>query len=771
MSETINYKLKFDTNGNAVLEKLGISANAATSKVEVLRGKLSKLGDCMFALNNISDAFGRINQSITNAIQPGVEYNSSLADLSAITNVTGDKLKEIGNYARDNAKVFGGSAAQGLESYKLILSKLGPEIANVPEALQGMGKNVSILSKTMGGDSVAAANVLTTAMNQFQVSLDDPTKATKTMTDMMNVMSAAAREGSAEMPQIQAALEQSGMAAKMAGVSFEEANAAIQVLDKAGRKGAEGGVALRNSLSILAEGRFMPEKTQSALKAAGVDVNALGDKSLKLTDRLKLLKPVMNDSALMSQVFGRENANAGIALISGIDQIDKYTMAITGTNAAQEQATIVMGSYSEKMSRMNAKFDDMKISFFNMTKDILPGLQAAFYGIQTLTIAGTGINAIACVGETAYGKAIASRTKKMWNGVTAQWAMISSGGTWIGVAILAAFATKVFSAAVAGLGKAIYNIPGIGWILLGITLLVGLIKLLWDKSEKFRQVLFGIWEATKAVFYNIGVVIKAIWENVVKPVFMFFINTWKAIINGIVSAAKWLWEGLVSIFSAIGQFIYDWVIMPVWKGIMWVIDGIAGFFAKAWGWISSTFGGIAGWLNTNLLEPIKGIFSQMWDFISGILDNIINALMKPIKWIKELWNKVFPKDQFKDVSVAYRVGVEKGTESWNNSQKKKKQDEGGIGQMMTGIGGGIAPVALPGSWTTKPDGGNKPEAPKGKADAISSGGSRSSNTTITFKNLIENIVFDGNLADKRADLEREVSSAVMRILAMAQASG
>ena len=35
------------------------------------------------------------------------------------------------------------------------------------------------------------------------------------------------------------------MAAKGAGGSFEETNAAIQVLDKAGKKGAEGGVALR----------------------------------------------------------------------------------------------------------------------------------------------------------------------------------------------------------------------------------------------------------------------------------------------------------------------------------------------------------------------------------------------------------------------------------------------------------------------------------------------------------------------------------------------
>ena len=92
----------------------------------------------------------------------------------------------------------------------------------------------------MGGDGVAAAEVLTTAMNQYGVSLDDPIKASEEMARMMNVMAAAGQEGSAELPAIKVALEQCGMAAKAANVSFEETNAAIQVLDKAGKKGFGG---------------------------------------------------------------------------------------------------------------------------------------------------------------------------------------------------------------------------------------------------------------------------------------------------------------------------------------------------------------------------------------------------------------------------------------------------------------------------------------------------------------------------------------------------
>ena len=186
---------------------------------------------------------------------------------------------------------------------------------------------------------------------------------------MMNVMAAAGKEGSAELPAIKVALEQCGMAAKGAGVSFEETNAAIQVLDKAGKKGAEGGVALRNVMMILSRGRFLPKETLEELQAAGVDVGLLTDKTRTLAERLEPLKAVLKDSALFSQLFGMENSNAAMALVQGIDEIRRYEGAITGTNTAVEQAGIIMESYNERLSRVRARFDDLKISLFNASGD------------------------------------------------------------------------------------------------------------------------------------------------------------------------------------------------------------------------------------------------------------------------------------------------------------------------------------------------------------------------------------------------------------------
>ena len=148
---------------------------------------------------------------------------------------------------------------------------------------------------------------------------------------------------------------------------------------KRAKKGAEGGVALRNVMSILPPGAFC-RKTQEELTAAGVDINALTDKSKTLTERLQPLKTVLDDTALFTKLFGRENSNAAMALVQGIDEVNRYTDVISGTNTAFEQAGIIMESYNEKKARIQARFDDFRISVFNATGD---------FGIWVETVAGS----------------------------------------------------------------------------------------------------------------------------------------------------------------------------------------------------------------------------------------------------------------------------------------------------------------------------------------------------------------------------------------------
>lgn len=376
MANNVTFTINFEGNAEMKTDSLIRAAGTLKGVMSALEGVMVKVGARVAVFNQMADAVRSVAGAMAETSAPGMALDASMHDLSAITGVVGEQLKEIEGYARSAAKTFGGSAADSVDSYKLILSQLSPEIAKVPSALSAMGQSVGILSKTMGGDTAAAVEVLTTAMNQFQVSTDDPAAAAAEMARMMNVMAAAAQAGSAELPAIKAALEQSGMAAKSASVSFEETNAAIQVLDKAGKKASEGGVALRNILTTLAQGRFLPADTVQELTAAGINVDTLADKSLTLSERLAVLKPLLDDDALLAKLFGRETYNAALALISGTDAMDGYTAAVTGTRSAEEQAAIVMESRQEQLARYRARIDDLKIAMYSGLGGIYPYAQA-----------------------------------------------------------------------------------------------------------------------------------------------------------------------------------------------------------------------------------------------------------------------------------------------------------------------------------------------------------------------------------------------------------
>lgn len=519
---------------NQILLQINITGDAntvitqLTKNIQGLDGVSSKTvkkmkdkwAESLIVFNQLSHSFQGFTEALRGVNDPAVAFDKSLQELSAITGVSGEGLSEIGDMAQDVAKKFGTDAAQGVESFKLILSQLSPELGKTPEVMKKMGEDIATLSKTMGGDVTAAAEVLTTAMNQFQVSLDDPIAAEEEMAKMMNVMAAAAKEGSAELPQIQEALKQSGMAAKAAGVSFEEANAAIQVLDKAGRKGSEGGVALRNVMSTLAQGRFLPKDVQKELKGAGVDINILTDRSRSLQERLETLKPIMQDQALLSKLFGRENASSAIALISGTEALGEYKDAITGTNTAQEQADTIMQSYEERHKRLQAQIEGLKLKMFDMTGGITMYVQT--FGEMLVPLA---------------------QMIPLFSGVAKGIKGIGTAIRMLGP-VFTVLKTGAISACRA-IGVAIMNIPIIGWIAAIIAALIALFVYFWNTSVKFRATIKGAWAYVVSITQEAWGVLKKIFGNIADMI--------KAAItldfDGVKKAAK----GFTEVFKDFGK--------------------------------------------------------------------------------------------------------------------------------------------------------------------------------------------------------------------------
>lgn len=333
------------------------------------------------------------------------------------------------------------------------------------------------------------------------------------------------------------------------------------------------------------------------------------------------------------------------------------------------------------------------------------------------------------------------------------------------------FMEKLGVTACRNIGIAIMNIPIIGWIAAIITVVITVItaiiagiKKLWDNCEGFRRVVMGVWETIKAVITNIWTVIKAIatviWEMVLKPVFDAIRNAinkaWEAVktcIDWIVSAAQKLWETMVGIVTSIGDFFVD-----LWNR---VVEGVRGII----NWITTKLGNIGSWLKEHIVDPVSKIFTKLWDIIKGIFDKIKNKLGAILKPVIALWNKVFKKDQIKDLGEAYKEGAEKGSESYRKSKEKEKEEEKEESSSPTKsvLGDGFKLDFSPGN------GGKDPKLKSGNmGSAAGSVAGKAQQIHITLGNMVGTMNFNGSLRDNSSEVERQLTEMMARILGMAE---
>jgi TP901 family phage tail tape measure protein len=545
--------------------KDGFSGPAASigGGLDSLEGKVNGLAGKTFMINQFNEALERVGGVLDAIIAPGEKFDKKLHDLSAITGLTGGALDSIGGKARDLAKDFGGAASEQVDGFKMILSRLGPELAKNDEALAKMGENTMLLSKTMNGDAVGATDALTTAMLQYNVSLDDPLQASAEMTAMMNDMAKAAQVGSAEVPQIAQTLKVAGLSAKNAGVDFAELNATIQVLGKGTLYGAEAGTQLRNVLGKLGEGEYLPEKSLKILEKYGVNLGVLTDTTIPLTARLQELSKVSGDSAAISEIFGVENQRAAMLLLQNIPLIEQWGSAIKeDVNSGTEQAGVVMGSFSEKMSRVKARLEDVAIGIFETTKNMLPFVQTSLMmvqGVMALVPAFTSMQAL--------------------------WASFRAS------AIMTTFATQGLSAGFAAMGTAIWTaLAPLLPIIAAIALLVGIVwavkkgmDLFNESMENGTAPLTGFW----GFLQRIGGVVSAIIE---------IFQTW----NGTT------WEMSDKMKAALERMgILEYVLnLSTWiVRIIEFFKGMGEVFSSVW-------------------EQIKSIFSAVGDTVSSVFDKM-----------------------------------------------------------------------------------------------------------------------------------------------------
>ncbi len=339
-------------------------------------------------------------------ISVGANLQDEFANLSSITGTTGEQLKFLRDETLRLAKSSNIAQSAVARAFTDIASAKS-ELLKDPKGLSIVTEQALLLANAAGISVPAAVKASVGSLNQFGKGAEDAAR-------FVNILAAGAKVGASQVAQTAEALKNAGTVAAQFGLTFEQTNAILQVFAKSELKGAEAGTSLRGTLIRLE-------------KIAG---GAIAPSVIGIVKSLERLKGAGLDNQAIIKEFGEENLRAILILRKNIPLIKQWTGELTGTNIAQEQATVRLSTFNSKVKRLGISIKDSLIKTFErleptLTKQVenftafldtidpqkINNFADSLAGLaQTLIIVGKGFGAvvggIATVGRF-FGKGVA----------------------------------------------------------------------------------------------------------------------------------------------------------------------------------------------------------------------------------------------------------------------------------------------------------------------------------------------------------------------------
>lgn len=301
------------------------------------------------------------------AAKSSVDMQKSQQDLQALLGVSDEVVQDYTNSAVEMSNGTKQSAADILDAFTLIGSQ-APQLLDDKKGLEEVTRAAQTLAKASGMDLVDAASAITTAMNQMGVEAKDAGM-------IIDGLSTGAQKGSADIEYQKTAMEKSGAAAKMAGLSYKDLIASIETIAPSFSSADVAGSSLKSTLIAL------ETQTESKYKPSVVGINqALANLSeANLTAEEKV------------NIFGAANLTCATALLENQQGLADMQTALQQAGSASEMADAKSGSFSQTMASLGRIFRDFfqTLGQYTIIRDlvsILQGLAMVVGGVITVVL-------------------------------------------------------------------------------------------------------------------------------------------------------------------------------------------------------------------------------------------------------------------------------------------------------------------------------------------------------------------------------------------------
>lgn len=548
-------------------------------------------------------------------------FEDAMAKVSTIADTTEVPLEDLQNAILELSDETGIAATD-----------IADNVYNAISAGQSTGdavnfvSNATRLAKAGFTDSSSALDILTTAMNAYGMEAGEVTRVSDLLIQTQNLGKTTVGELSSSMGKVIPT-------AKANNVEIEQLCAGYAILTANGIATAESTTYMNSMLNELGKGgtqvdTILREKTGQSFAELSASGKSMGDV-------LQILKDYADETGVsFSDLWSSSEAGkAGLVLLGdGAQDFNDKLAEMNNSTGATDTAFEKLDTTSNKIQ---ITINQLKNTAISLGTTLLSTLQPIiekvakkveefatwFKGLNT-TQQETIIKIAALV--AAIGPALII-FGKICTGISSIISVVGKIGP----------AVKAAKAAFAAFNAVLAANPII-LIVAAIIAVIAILVTLYNKCEWFRNGVNAIWTAIKTAFF-------AAWDAITN----FFTVTLPNAFNSIVDFVKNNWQGLllliVNPFAGAFKLLYDNC-----EGFRNFIDNILlqikQFFQNLWNGIVTIFSGVGQWFRDRFTEAytnVTNVFSTIGQWFGARWQDIKNALALVASWFLTMFTNAY----------------------------------------------------------------------------------------------------------------------------------
>ena len=627
------------------------------------------------------------------------QFQDSMANVQALSGATGEELEKLKQTAMEfgETTVFSASECADALGY---MALAGWDANESTAALPG----ILNLAAASGMELAQASDLCTDYMSAFGLEASQAAH-------FADVLAYAQANSNTTTEMLGDAFKNCAVNANAFGMDVEQTTALLGKLADQGLKGSEAGTALnaviRDMSSKMEDGAIKIGNASVAITDANGNFRSMSDivrDVNKATDGLSESEKMV---ALQSTFTADSIKAMGILCNTGADDIDAMTEALYGADGtAEEMSETMNNTLSGAIKELSSAWEGLQLRLMDSTGVLTKLIKILTGVVRWISNLPDGVKQVivvfaalaAAVGPVllVLGKLMTSAQKIYKAFMLVKGAITALKSFSLVTTIVSGFNTVItwlyvfiMDSLIPALGAlwAFMLANPITFVIAAIVALIAIFVVLWKKCDWFREFWINLWNKCKEAivgFYNRN-------KEVFDALIQFFVKGWEAIkttfggfitflkgiftgdMNMAVEGLKQIWEGYKmfwhNIWSGLGN-----VVSLAWEGIKSLMSSFGEWlwnfftvtvpeaFSQFISWLAELPGKIAYWLAYCIVKVVKWKMDMTQKAIECAKEFITNV----INWLKQLPEKVW----------TWLVNTYNKAVQWASNMKQKASEAG-----------------------------------------------------------------------------------------------